>query len=239
MFGPVNLSVFPIRVGSGQTGRVTIGVFLVDDHEVVRRGITELLGATDDIVVVGEAANGDEAMRRLPAVQPDVAILDIRLGDGERSGVEVCREVRSAHPDVACLILTSYADDEAFAAAVLAGASGYLLKQIRGSELVDSIRSVASGVSLLPPEVVDSTLARLRTPPEDPLRVLTGQERKVLDLIAEGRTNRQIADELRLAEKTVKNYVSNMLAKLGLHSRTEAATMAVRLEERRHRHPGG
>lgn len=221
----------------GQNGPVTIRVFLVDDHEVVRRGIAEMLGATDDIEVVGEAANGDEAARRIPAVQPDVAILDIRLGEGERSGIEVCREVRSVYPDIACLILTSYADDEAFTAAVLAGASGYLLKQIRGSELVDSIRSVAAGASLLPPEVVDATLARLRTPPEDPLRVLTGQERKVLDLIAQGCTNRQIADDLGLAEKTVKNYVSNMLAKLGLHSRTEAATMAVRLEERRHRHP--
>lgn len=222
-----------------QTGRVTIRVFLVDDHEVVRRGIAELLGATDDIEVAGEAANGDEAMRRIPAVQPDVAILDIRLGEGERSGIEVCREVRSAHPEVACLILTSYADDEALAAAVLAGASGYLLKQIRGSELVDSIRSVAAGESLLPTEVVDTMLTRFRRPPDDPLRVLTGQERRVLDLIAEGRTNRQIAEELELAEKTVKNYVSNVLAKLGVHTRTEAATMAVRLEERRQRHPGG
>lgn len=229
--------MFLLGVEFGQTGDVGIRVFLVDDHEVVRRGIAELLGSTDDIEVVGEAANGDEAIRRIPAVQPDVAIIDIRLGDGERSGVEVCREVRSAHPEIACLILTSYADDEAFAAAVLAGASGYLLKQIRGSELVDSIRSVADGVSLLPAEVVDSMLARLRTPPEDPFRVLTGQERKVLDLIAQGCTNRQIADELGLAEKTVKNYVSNMLAKLGLHSRTEAATMAVRLEERSHRRP--
>lgn len=216
---------------------MTIRVFLVDDHEVVRRGIAELIGSTDDLEVVGEAANGDEAIRRIPAVRPDVAILDIRLGEGERSGVEVCREIRSAHDDVACLILTSYADDEAFAAAVLAGASGYLLKQIRGQELVESIRQVASGVSLLPPEAVESTLARLRTPPEDPLRVLTGQERKVLDLIAKGCTNRQIADELHLAEKTVKNYVSNMLAKLGLHTRTEAATMAVRLEERQRRRP--
>ncbi len=214
---------------------MAIRVFLVDDHEVVRRGITELLGSTDDIVVVGEAGNGDEAMRRIPAVQPDVAILDIRLGEGERSGIEVCREIRSEHPGIACLMLTSYEDDEAFAAAVLAGASGYLLKQIRGSELVDSIRSVASGESLLPPEVVETTLARLRTPAEDPLRVLTDRERRVLDLIAESRTNRQIADELHLAEKTVKNYVSNLLAKLGLHSRTEAATMAVRLQERRQR----
>ncbi len=217
---------------------MAIRVFLVDDHEVVRRGIAELIGSTDDLEVVGEAANGDEAIRRIPAVRPDVAILDIRLGEGERSGVEVCREIRSAHDDIACLILTSYADDEAFAAAVLAGASGYLLKQIRGRELVDSIRKVADGVSLLPPEVVEQTLARLRTPPEDPLRVLTGQERKVLDLIAKGCTNRQIAEELNLAEKTVKNYVSNMLAKLGLHSRTEAATMAVRLEERKRRRPG-
>ncbi len=216
----------------GQTGVVTIRAFLVDDHEVVRRGIAELLGSTDDIVVAGEAANGDEAIRRIPAVRPDVAILDVRLGEGERSGIEVCREIRSAHPEIACLILTSFADDEALAAAVLAGASGYLLKQIRGSELVDSIRSVAAGDSLLPPDVVTEMLARLRTPPDDPLRVLTGQERKVLDLIAQGRTNRQIGDELSLAEKTVKNYVSNLLAKLGLHSRTEAATLAVRLEER-------
>lgn len=220
------------RRGMRQTGQVAIRVFLVDDHEIVRRGITELINSTDDLTVVGEAANGDEAIRRIPAVQPNVAVLDVRLGDGERSGIEVCRELRSDHPDIACLILTSFADDEALAAAMLAGASGYLLKQIRGSELVDSIRKVAAGSSLLSTEVVEAMMVRLRTTPDDPLRVLTGQERKVLDLIAQGRTNRQIGDELSLAEKTVKNYVSNLLAKLGLHSRTEAATMVVRLEER-------
>ncbi len=221
-----------------QNRHVPIRVFLVDDHEVVRRGITDLINSTDDLKVVGEASNGDEAARRIPAVQPDVAVLDVRLGNDERSGIEVCREIRSEHPEIACLILTSFADDEALAAAVLAGASGYLLKQIRGSDLVDSIRKVAAGASLLSAETVDATMTRLRTPPEDPLRVLTGQERKVLDLIAQGRTNRQIGDELHLAEKTVKNYVSNMLAKLGLHSRTEAATMVVRMEERSRR-PNG
>ena len=216
----------------GQTGPVTIRVFLVDDHELVRRGISELLSSEDDIEVVGEAANGDEAERRVAAVQPDVAILDVRLGEGERSGVEVCREIRSAHPEVACLMLTSFADADALASAVLAGASGYLLKQIRGSELVDSIRLVAAGTSLLPSNVVAEVLERLRRPPDDPLSALTGQERRVLDLIAKGRTNRQIGEELELAEKTVKNYVSNLLAKLGMSRRTEAAALAVRLQER-------
>lgn len=216
----------------GQTGPVTIRVFLVDDHELVRRGISELLSSEDDIEVVGEASNGDEAERRVAAVRPDVAILDVRLGEGERSGVEVCREIRSAHPEIACLMLTSFADADALSSAVLAGASGYLLKQIRGSELVDSIRLVASGTSLLPSHVVAEVLERLRRPPDDPLGALTGQERRVLDLIAKGRTNRQIGEELELAEKTVKNYVSNLLAKLGMSRRTEAAALAVRLQER-------
>lgn len=216
---------------------MSLGVFLLDDHEVVRAGIRAMLEATDDLVVVGEASTVAEALERIPVAQPRVALLDVRLPDG--SGVEVCREIRSINPEIVCLMLTSYADDEALYAAILAGAAGYVLKQVGVGDLVDDIRRVGSGHSLLDPTVTQRVLERLRTGPrEDPrLASLTPQERKVLDLIAEGKTNRQIAEELYLAEKTVKNYVSNLLAKLGMERRTQAATFAVRLEERSSRAP--
>lgn len=211
---------------------MTVKVFLLDDHELVRRGIVDLISAYDDIEVVGEAATGDEAMRRIEVSNPDVALLDVRLGDPERTGIEVCRDLRSAHPDIVCLMLTSYSDDDALIASVLAGASGYLLKQIRGPELIDSIRRAAGGASLLEAGVVEKVLNRLRAPVDDPLDALSGQERRILDLIAEGLTNRQIGEQLFLAEKTVKNYVSNVLAKLGMSRRTEAAAFRARLDER-------
>jgi two-component system response regulator DevR len=216
----------------GQTGGV-IRIFLLDDHEIVRRGLRELLEAEDDLEVVGEASTGEEALARIPPTRPDVALLDVRLGEG--SGIEVCRDVRSAHPEIQCLMLTSYADDEALFDAIMAGAAGYVLKQVRGAELVDGIRRVASGQSLLDPTVTTRVLERLRHAPAEDERFadLSEQERKILDLLAEGRTNRQIAGELFLAEKTVKNYVSNMLAKMGMQGRTEAAVYAARLAERR------
>jgi DNA-binding NarL/FixJ family response regulator len=206
-----------------------IRVFLLDDHEIVRRGVRELLDAEDDIEVVGEAESVERALARLPAVRPDVAILDVRLPDGD--GVAVCREIRSSS-DVACLMLTSFSDDEALVQAVLAGASGYLLKQIRGTDIVDAVRRVAAGGSLLDPGLTERVADRLRNPPQQDERLarLTGQERKILTLIADGLTNRQIGDELHLAEKTVKNYVSNLLAKLGMERRTQAAVFAARLE---------
>jgi DNA-binding NarL/FixJ family response regulator len=214
---------------------VTIKVFLLDDHEVVRRGVRELLEGESrgEIGVAGEAGTAEEALRRLPAVRPDVAILDVRLPDG--NGVEVCREIRSRHPEIQCLMLTSFADDEALFDAIMAGAAGYVLKQVRGSDLVDSVRRVASGQSLLDPTVTATVLDRLRRGPEEEQGVeqLTEQERKILDLLAEGLTNRQIGERLYLAEKTVKNYVSNLLMKLGMHRRTEAAVYAARLAERR------
>jgi DNA-binding NarL/FixJ family response regulator len=211
---------------------VSLGVFLLDDHEVVRAGIRAMLEATDDLVVVGEASTVAEALERIPTAQPRVALLDVRLPDG--SGVEVCREIRSAYPEIVCLMLTSYADDEALYAAILAGAAGYVLKQVGVGDLVEDIRRVGSGHSLLDPSVTRRVLERLRSGPREDVRLasLTSQERKVLDLIAEGKTNRQIAEDLYLAEKTVKNYVSNLLAKLGMERRTQAATFAVRLEER-------
>ena len=212
---------------------MTVRVFLLDDHEVVRRGIRDLLEAEDDLEVVGEAGTVEEAVGRILATSPDVCVLDVRLPDG--TGVEVCREVRERRPELACLMLTSFSDDEALLEAVLAGASGYLLKQVRGSDLVDAVRRVAAGESLLDPALTATLLRRIRegTGEDERLGALTEQERKVLHLLAEGRTNRQIADELFLAEKTVKNYVSNLLAKLGMSRRTEAAVWAARLEERR------
>jgi two-component system, NarL family, response regulator DevR len=211
---------------------VTLGVFLLDDHEVVRSGLRSLFEATDDLVVVGEAGTAAEALIRIPATHPDVAILDVRLPDG--SGVEVCREIRSRFPEIACVMLTSYADDEALFAAIMAGAAGYVLKQITGTDLVDDVRRVGAGQSLLDPAVTTRVLERLKNGPKEDARLagLTPQERRILDLIAEGRTNRQIADAMFLAEKTVKNYVSNLLAKLGMERRTQAATYAARLEER-------
>jgi DNA-binding NarL/FixJ family response regulator len=215
---------------------VAIRIFLLDDHELVRRGIRDLLWTEDDMVVVGQAATGAEALELIPQTKPDVAVLDVRLGESpdEPNGIEVCREIRSEHPEVACVMLTSFADDEALFASIMAGASGYVLKQISGSELTTAIRRVAAGESLLDPAVTARVLERLRHPqPEpDPLADLTGQERKILSLISEGLTNRQIAEQMYLAEKTVKNYVSHLLAKLGMARRSEAAAYAARLAER-------
>lgn len=212
---------------------MTIRVFLLDDHEIVRRGLRDLLEAQDDFTIVGEASTAEEALARIAPTQPDVAIVDMRLPDG--NGVEVCRDVRSHEPGIQCLILTSFDDDEALFDAIMAGAAGYLLKQIKGTDLVDAIRRVAAGQSLLDPEVTTRVLDRLRRGPEEDERLarLTEQERRILDLISEGLTNRQIAERIFLAEKTVKNYVSNLLAKLGMERRTEAAVFAARLPERR------
>jgi len=198
-------------------------VFLLDDHEIVRRGIRELLEGEDDIEVVGESGLAQEAARRIPALRPDVAILDGRLPDG--TGIDVCREIRSREPATKALILTSYDDDEAVIAAIMAGAAGYLLKQVRGRDLVDTVRRVAAGQSMLDPQVTAQVLERVRNGPAvDPrLAQLTAQEQRILGLIGRGMTNRQIAEEMFLAEKTVKNYVSALLAKLGLNSRTQAA----------------
>lgn len=210
---------------------MTIKVFLLDDHEIVRRGVRELLETVEDFEIVGEAGTAAEGLSRIPPTKPDVAIIDMRLPDG--NGVEVCREVRSRDPQIQCLILTSYADDEALFDSIMAGAAGYLLKQIKGTDLVDAVRRVAGGQSLLDPAVTARVLERLRKGDEEDERVarLTDQERKILDLIAEGMTNRQIAERLFLAEKTVKNYVSNLLSKLGMERRTEAAVFAARMQE--------
>jgi DNA-binding NarL/FixJ family response regulator len=218
---------------------MAIRVFLLDDHEVVRRGVRDLLETGGDIEVVGEAGTAEEALFRIPATSPAVAVLDVRLPDG--NGVEVCREIRSRHPDIACLMLTSYSDDEALFEAIMAGASGYVLKQIKGSDLVDSVRRVANGESLLDPTLTARVLERIRRGPEEDPRLapLSEQERRILDLLAEGLTNRQIADRMYLAEKTVKNYVSNLLMKLGMERRTEAAVYAARLAERRRPPRGG
>jgi two-component system response regulator DevR len=208
-----------------------IRVFLVDDHEIVRRGLRELLETEDDLKVVGEAETAALALARIPPTNPNVVVLDLRLGDSD--GVTVCRDVRSRHPEIACLILTSYSDDEALFGSIMAGASGYLLKQIKGPDLVDSVRRVAAGQSLLDPAVTAAVLERLRNPEEEDERLgrLTEQERRILDLIAEGLTNRQIAERVHLAEKTVKNYVSNLLAKLGMERRTQAAVYAAKLKD--------
>jgi DNA-binding NarL/FixJ family response regulator len=209
-------------------------VFLLDDHEIVRRGLRELIEQEDDIEVVGEAGTAEEALGRIPPTRPDVAVLDVRLPDGD--GVEVCRDIRSKHPEIHCLMLTSFADDEALFSAIMAGASGYLLKQVKGTDLVDAIRKVGKGESLLDPAMTARVLERLRSPAsDDELAGLTEQERRVLDLVAEGLTNRQIGERMFLAEKTVKNYVSNLLAKLGMSRRSEAAAFAARLEARRDR----
>ncbi|MDQ1655277.1 MAG: two-component system, NarL family, response regulator DevR [Cryptosporangiaceae bacterium] len=206
-----------------------IRVYLLDDHEVVRRGIRNLLEHESDIEVVGESGLAAEAVGRIPVLKPDVAVLDARLPDG--SGIEVCRDVRSVDPSIRALILTSYEDDEALFAAIMAGAAGYVLKQIRGNDLVDTVRRVAAGQSMLDPAVTQRVLDRIRhgkgEPPE--LRDLTSQERRILALIADGMTNREIATNLLLAEKTVKNYVSSLLAKMGLERRTQAAVVATRL----------
>jgi DNA-binding NarL/FixJ family response regulator len=209
---------------------MTIRVFLLDDHEVVRMGLRELLQSEGDIEVVGDAGTARAALARIPALKPDVAILDARLPDG--SGIEVCRDVRSALPSVRAIILTSYDDDEALFAAIMAGAAGYVLKQVSGNDLLQAVRHVAGGGSLLDPSVTERVMERLREgAPSEPeeLRRLTPQERRILELVAEGLTNRQIGEQLFLAEKTVKNYMSTVLAKLGLESRTQAAVLATRL----------
>jgi DNA-binding NarL/FixJ family response regulator len=208
-----------------------IQVFLLDDHEVVRRGVRDLLEAEPDIEVVGEASTAAEALARVPALKPQVALLDVRLPDGD--GVSVCRELRSRLPDLACLMLTSFGDDEALLSAIMAGASGYLLKQVRGSDIVGAVRTVAAGGSMLDPRMTATVIERLRHPAggDDPAAALTEQERRVFDLIGDGLTNRQIGEAMFLAEKTVKNYVSGVLAKLGMQRRTQAAALAARMQE--------
>ncbi|GAA1405705.1 response regulator transcription factor [Kitasatospora putterlickiae] len=211
------------------TDKGRIRVFLLDDHEVVRRGVHELLSVEDDIEVVGEAGTAAEALTRIPAVHPDVAVLDVRLPDG--NGVEVCREIRSRLPEIKCLMLTSFSDDEALFDSIMAGASGYVLKAIRGTDLIAAVRDVAAGRSLLDPVATSRVLARLRNGAEkedERLSQLTRQERRILDLIGEGMTNRQIGNELHLAEKTVKNYVSSLLSKMGMERRTQAAAFVAR-----------
>ncbi|AWS42833.1 response regulator transcription factor [Streptosporangium subroseum] len=207
-----------------------IRVFLVDDHEVVRRGVAALLESEGDIEVIGEAGTAESAIARIPALRPDVAVLDVRLPDG--NGVDVCREVRSRMPELACLMLTSFADDDALFNAVMAGAAGYVLKQIHGSDLVGAVRTVAGGQSLLDPQTTTAMLARLREQAarKDPLSALSEQERQILELIGEGLTNRQIGERMYLAEKTVKNYVSNLLSKLSMQRRTQVAALAARLK---------
>jgi DNA-binding NarL/FixJ family response regulator len=215
---------------------MVISVFLVDDHEVVRTGLKTMLAAEADLRVVGEAATAAEALARIPALRPDVAILDVRLPDGE--GVTVCRDIRSSvDPPPACLMLTSYADDEALFGAIIAGAAGYLLKQVSGTSLVEAVRTVAAGGSLLDDRLTSSVLNRLRgenARADSNYGLLSPQERRVLDLIAAGLTNRQIAADLSLAEKTVKNYVSSLLHKLGFERRTEAAVYVAKRDRPPH-----
>ncbi len=214
---------------------MAIRVFLLDDHEIVRRGLADLLNLEDDIEVVGEAGLAADALGRITATRPEVAVLDVRLPDG--SGVEVCRDVRDSLPDVHCLMLTSYADDEALFNAIMAGASGYVLKDIRGNDLVDAVRQVAAGRSLLDPVATQRVLERLRKGEkhDERLDALTDQERRILELIGEGLTNRQIGERMHLAEKTVKNYVSSLLAKMGMERRTQIAAYVARMDvEQKH-----
>ena len=215
--------------GDAPGGGRRIRVYLLDDHELVRRGLHDLLSAEPDLLIVGESGSAVTAAREIVRLAPDVAVLDGRLPDG--SGIEVCREVRAANPDIRGLILTSYDDDEALFAAIMAGADGYVLKQIAGTDLIEGIRSVASGRSLIDPSLVTKVMDRLRRgdAQTDKLALLTDQERRILELIAEGMTNRQIASTMFLAEKTVKNYVTNVLAKLGLERRTQAAVLGAKL----------
>jgi DNA-binding NarL/FixJ family response regulator len=210
-----------------------VRVFLLDDHDIVRRGLTHTFERESDIEVVGEAGTAEEALSRIPPTRPDVALLDVRLPDGD--GVEVCREIRSRHPEIQCLMLTSFSDDEALFDAIMAGASGFILKQVKSEEIVQAVRFVANGQSLLDPAVTGRVLERLRKGPEEDERLatLSPQERNILELIADGLTNRQIASKINLAEKTVKNYVSNLLTKLGMERRTQAAVYAARLAEQR------
>ncbi len=214
------------------TGR-KIQVFLLDDHEIVRRGVGDLVNAEPDMEVIAEAGTAKEAIAAVERYSPDVAVLDVRLGDGNGNGIEVCREIRSLHPEVACLILTSFADDHALVDAAMAGAAGYVLKQIRSNELIESIRKVANGVQLLGKTDVRLGLQRFKQTEEGRVATLTPREHRIFELIGEGYSNRQIADDMYLAEKTVKNYVSNLLSKLGMSRRTEAAATAARIDERR------
>ncbi|HEX7662146.1 MAG TPA: response regulator transcription factor [Pseudonocardiaceae bacterium] len=211
-----------------------IKVFLVDDHEIVRRGVADLLEEDDQIAVVGEAATVAETLEKLPPANPDLVVLDVRLPDG--NGVELCRELRSLYPELHCLILTSYTDEKAMLDAILAGAGGYVIKDIRGTELIDAVRSVGIGRSLLDTRAAAALMARLRAGADrqGPLAGLSEQEQTLLDLIGDGLTNKQIADRMYLAEKTVKNYVSRLLAKLGVERRTQAAVLAAELREQRH-----
>jgi two-component system, NarL family, response regulator DevR len=234
-FGPViwprvqvGMRIYPRR----PVAERKIRVYLLDDHEVVRQGLRALLESAGDIEVIGESGSAAEATRRIPALRPDVAVLDGRLPDG--SGIEVCREIRSVDPEIKALILTSFDDDEALFAAIMAGAAGYVLKEIKGIDLVGAVRDVAAGRSLIDPSLTARVFERIRNPrrPAPELEALTGQELKLLALIAEGMTNRQIGEQMSLAEKTVKNYVSSILAKLGLESRTQAAVMATKLLDR-------
>ncbi|CAM5567240.1 response regulator [Streptomyces aurantiogriseus] len=217
-----------------------IRVFLLDDHEVVRRGVHDLLNDEPDITVIGEAANVEQALVRVPALRPQVAVLDVRLPDGD--GVTVCRELRSQMPELACLMLTSFDDEEALLDSIMAGASGYVLKQIQGSDLVSAVRTVAAGQSLLDPSATAKLMARLRQgqepePEPEALPGLTEREREILALIGEGLTNRQIGQRLYLAEKTVKNHISRLLAKLGVERRIQAAVIATQAQDRR-KHEG-
>ncbi len=208
-------------------------MYLLDDHEVVRHGLRDLLEREGDIEIVGESGSAVDAEHRIPALRPHVAVLDARLPDG--SGIDVCREVRSVDPSIQALILTSYEDDEALFAAIMAGAAGYVLKQIKGTDLVDAVRRVAAGQSLLDPAVTARVLERIRRGPEQPdeLKGLTEQERRILALVAEGLTNREIAQRMFLSEKTIKNYVSSLLAKLGMERRTQAAVLAAKLFDKK------
>lgn len=209
---------------------MTTRVFLVDDHEIVRRGLVDLLGSAPDLEVVGEAASVGEAMARVPGSGADVAVLDVRLPDG--NGVELCRNLRAALPELRCLMLTSFSDDEALFDAIMAGASGFVLKQILGTDLVAAVRTVGEGGSLLDSRATSALMSRIRSARrDDPVAQLSEQERAVFDLIGEGLTNREIAERLFLAEKTIKNYVSRLLSKLGMQRRTQAAVLATELRK--------
>ncbi len=213
------------------SGGSTARVFLLDDHEIVRRGLADLLNQEPDMEVVGQADSAASALGAVESCAPNVAVLDIRLGDG--NGIEVCREIRSSFPDVACLMLTSFSDDQAYIDAAMAGAAGYVLKQIDSADLIRSIRTVAGGGQLLDRAEVRIRMQRLRKSEDGVMLSLTPQEQRIFELIGEGHSNRQIAEEMFLAEKTVKNYISNLFAKLGITRRTQAAAMAARLDERR------
>ena len=223
MAGPVSSEA------SGGQATKPIGVFVLDDHEIVRRGICGVLDAEPGIQVTGEAGTASSALAEIPALRPDVAVLDVRLPDGD--GVSVCREVRSRMPQVACLMLTAFSDEQALVDAVMAGAAGYVLKQIRGCDLAGAVRAVASGQSMLDPRATSQLIARLRAQPDkpDPLAGLSPRERTVLELIGDGLTNRQIGERLFLAEKTVKNHTSALYAKLGLERRTQVVAYAARI----------